>query len=603
MPKVGNGNAGTNVAPNYQDGAMLANDHEFFLYGGAARQSTIFKPQAADDIIGYRLTQYTNAAVAGQFFPGGFNGQLPTGITRYVTYGGAANAPSEQKAWYVGGMRSASSGPLFHLTYNETVLATNASQQLITLDMASQNFETWSNDTMPKDVMARANPEVVWVPVGEKGILAVIGGVTFPSYSTGRNRSVNPGQSVRVPGNQCHVIMLNTSQQIDSPKFMQTIDIYDVASKTWFKQATSGDIPGQLAQGCAVLATAEDYTSFNIYWYGGFPALEADRGYEDTVWVLSLPSFTWTRVATGTSVHARAGHKCVRPYPDQMMVIGGSAQSARGAIPCLDGVIQVFNLTSAQWLSSYDPSVYMSSYRIPEKVVQVIGGTSSGGAIEKKPKENGWDDEKLGEIFAKPYNKAKLTTYFPYAAAPGGPPGRTDIVESGGGLPSWVAPVLGVVLGLVFLSALIVGILLYRRRKLLRRNGGTTTVSTADENGGRILSWIRGQPFEKEPTVMTEDTTLHLNDLDTKIAPVVAQSHTTGRSTTIATHEAPDNAFYEMDGRSCPVLRKSITTSKLLTLWLCTRHFPPSRAERHRLDACRDCQQALALWQAAAIRV
>ncbi|KXJ92352.1 hypothetical protein Micbo1qcDRAFT_162603 [Microdochium bolleyi] len=528
MPKGGSGNAGTNIAPNYQDGAMLANDHEFFLYGGAHRQSAIYKPQAADDVLGYRLSQYIDSATPGQFFPGAFNGQLPPNITRYVTYGAAANAPSEQKAWYVGGMRSASSGPLFTMTYNETFLATNASQHLITLDMTRQNFEKWSNVSIPPAMMARANPEAIWVPVGEQGILAVVGGVTFPSYSTGRNRSVNPGQS-----------------QIDSPKFMQTIDIYDVASNKWFKQATSGDAPGQLAQGCAVLATAEDYSSFNIYWYGGFPALEIDQNYEDTVWVLSLPSFTWTKLATGTPEHARIGHKCVRPYPDQMMVIGGQAQNARGTIPCLDGAIQVFNLTSAQWISSYDPSVYMSSYRIPEMVVQVIGGTSAGGATQSKPKVGGWDDPKLGEIFAKPYNKDKLTTYFPYAVAPGPPPGRTDIVASGSGLPSWVAPVLGVVLGLVFLSALIVAVMLYRRRKLLRNNGGTTTVSTADDNGGRIMSWIRGQHSEKAPTVMTEDTTLHLNDLDTKIAPMVAQSHATGRST-VATHEAPDNTFYEM---------------------------------------------------------
>lgn len=339
---------------------------------------------------------------------------------------------------------------------------------------------------------------------------------------------------------------------------MEEISIYDVASGNWYKQVTTGDIPGPLAQGCTVLGTAEDASSFNIYWYGGYPALKANTDFEDAVWVLSLPSFIWTKIADGSTVHARVSHKCVRPYPDQMMVIGGIAQSAGGVVKCLDGAIQVFNMTSAEWMKSYDPAVYMDKYAIPAKVVNAIGGTPAGGATQTKPKGD-WDEADLGSIFAKPYNRSKIETYFPYASTKTDTPVRTDLpTPSSGGLPSWVAPVLGVVLGLVFLSALVVGILLFRRRKFLRRNGGTDTITTADDNGGRILSWIRGQHgSEKAATVMSDETTLHLNDLDSKIAPVV-KSHPTGPST-VATYEAPNNTFYEMPGKSTSCAQKSQT--------------------------------------------
>jgi len=535
MPKAGSGNGGLDVAPNYQDGAMLANDHEFYLYGGTSLNISIYKMQDATDVIGYRLTQYSDSPIPPQFNPAVIFGELTDGVTRYVTYGGGANAPSEHKAWYFGGMRAPSAGPIVTGSSNENVTATEDSQFLITLDMKSQFYEKWYNTTIPSKIAVRANPEVVWVPVGEQGILAVLGGVVYPEYATTSGKSSNEGQS-----------------NFDSPKFMEEISIYDVASGEWYKQVTTGDIPGPLAQGCTVLGTAEDASSFNIYWYGGYPAIQANTGFEDAVWVLSLPSFIWTKIADGSGAHARVSHKCVHPYPDQMMVIGGIAQSAGNTVRCLEGAVQVFNMTSAEWMKSYDPTVYMDKYAIPTQVVKAIGGTPAGGATQTKPKGD-WDEAGLGSVFAKPYDRSKIATYFPYASAETDQPGRTDLVNQGGGnLPSWVAPVLGVVLGLVFLSALVVGILLFRRRKLLKRNGGTTTVTTADDNGGRILSWIRGQhASEKAPTVMSDETTLHLNDLDSKIAPVV-KSHPTGPST-VATYEAPNNTFYEMPDSSRPL--------------------------------------------------
>jgi len=71
-----------------------------------------------------------------------------------------------------------------------------------------------------------------------------------------------------------------------------------------------------------------------------------------------------------------------------------------------------------------------------------------------------------------------------------------------------IAPVLGVVLGLAFITVLVLGIILYPRRKLLKRNGltGESENGTMD-NRHRIMSWVRGTPADaKAPTVTTEET-------------------------------------------------------------------------------------------------
>jgi hypothetical protein len=297
---------------------------------------------------------------------------------------------------------------------------------------------------------------------------------------------------------------------------MSTIDIYDVASQKWYRQKTTG-WPGQRTRGCAVVARAQDGSSFNIYYYGGYDGLtQTTEPFSDDVWVLSLPSFTWVQLASGTA-EGRAGHKCVMPYPDQMMVIGGYPHPEGMPLPCLRETIRVFNLTTGQWVDRYDPAVY-SKYTVPSAVCAKIGGSGTGGATATAPSPS-WDATELASIFATPYAMSKITTYYPYASVaptdntnPSAPTASVD--SSGGGVPSYLPPVLGVVLGLVFLTMVAVLILLWRRRRLLR--GGTASeAGTEDTNGNRITSWLRGQPSEvKAPTVTSSSDYSPLSSTD-----------------------------------------------------------------------------------------
>lgn len=327
---------------------------------------------------------------------------------------------------------------------------------------------------------------------------------------------------------------------------MRVIDVYDVASGKWYTQPTA-DGPSARALGCAVVATASDSSSYNIYYYGGTEGINSTKSFYDDVWVLSLPSFTWTQINDGKDSHARAGHQCFTPYPDQMMIIGGETTAAGSSITCLeDGPVVMFNLTSGEWMDSYDPTVY-GEYGVPDKVQAVIGGKASGGATATQPAVSGWATADLGKVFATTYDQKKISTYWPYPAAqtsnpPAESPQPPTPPPKSGGLPSWVGPVLGVILGLIALTCIIVLFCLWRRRKNLKNRSST---NTSEEAGRRILSWIRGQPpNHKAPTETTTEDTPGSPGMQEYIYPSFTPSNSA--SVPPQVHEVADTQLVEL---------------------------------------------------------
>ncbi|KAI1386167.1 uncharacterized protein F4822DRAFT_307178 [Hypoxylon trugodes] len=492
LSKAPGGGAANDFAPNYYDGALLANNDELFLYGGTLMLASTYAAPDANKVLGYMASQY---GTEKDFHSGFLTKQLPDGMTRYITFGGTANAPSENKAWYFGGYRSESWGPIYD-GVNSTYDPANVSNTFITLDMGTQQAESWKNVTLPTGTPSRASPSMVWVPVGEQGILVVVGGVTYPDYDNYELTSQNEAQSKK-----------------DSPSFMSNIDIYDVASNKWYQQPTSGS-PPQYAKGCAIVATAQDRSSYNIYYYGGYDGLDESSNYNDDVWILSLPTFMWMKASSGTPDHGRAGHQCVTPYPDQMITIGGKTGNNADTIECLEGVFQAYNLTSGAWMDSYNPDSW-APYGVPEMIHVMIGGSYSGGATVTTPSPSGWATQALGSVFATHYPTEKIATYYPYSSM--GPSNSTrgsDDGSRGKGTPSWLAAVLGVVLGLVFVTAVVVAIILYRRRRLLKKNGSE---HSTNDNSNKIASWMRGlQSDGKAPTVTSEDTRVQYDDMESR---------------------------------------------------------------------------------------
>lgn len=50
---------------------------------------------------------------------------------------------------------------------------------------------------------------------------------------------------------------------------MNQVNVFDIATSSWYTQATSGEYPELRVNPCAVIAAAADGSSYNIYMFGG----------------------------------------------------------------------------------------------------------------------------------------------------------------------------------------------------------------------------------------------------------------------------------------------------------------------------------------------
>lgn len=486
------GGAANNIAPNYVDGTMFTNDNEFYLYGGLLRLTDSQTDPDEDSVLGYEAFQYGPSRQS--WSPGFYQGKLPDGVTRFVTNGAGVSIHSENLGYYFSGQRAPGWGPI-HGGIPSANLSANT---LISYDMTDMRSNKWANETLPGNITARANAELVWIPTGPRGILVAIGGVVDPEeifVGAGLNDT-------------------QTKQSKDtSPSLMTQLAVYDIASGTWYQQNTTGDKPPQLTEFCSVVARAQDSSSFNVYVYGGYDGLSSTDNPSDDVWILSLPSFTWIKAVSGNGSHGRRAHKCHAVYPDQMFVIGGQNLDTTS---CLEGgMIEVFNLNTLRFQDSYDPATW-EAYKVPSVVTAVIGGDVNGGASKKFPTDSG-GNEALANLFGVSYTKT-IQNYYPYKkTAPSSSATPTGITktEKGGssGLPSWAGAVLGVLLGLIALSIIVVIILIIRKRRRNARRSSYSTSVTGSNN--RIMRWVNGMPNTtqdhktmSEPDTVTDDSTV-----------------------------------------------------------------------------------------------
>lgn len=507
IPKLGS-QAASNIAPLYYQGALFYNDFQFMAYGGLLVDTDAFELPGGDVIFKYeKYDDDTGRAFQEQgafTIPYDIDGD---NVTRWIAYGGSASAPSEKKGWYFSGLMARGKGELFSPAGVETDPAVLA-DSLITVDMTRQTSEKWTNTTLPPEVVPRISPELAFVPVGGSGILVVIGGV--PETASVRSvPKLNDTQKVNV--------------QTQGKEFLATIPVYDIASSTWYLQETYGTPPPHpLSEFCSVVASTDDGSTHNIYIYGGTSGygLPDPTNFYDDVYVLSLPTFTWIPVApqqfdsTSTVRKARAGHKCVKPWPDTMLVIGGTGSQEGFSTNCLPGeqgagIFRGFNLNTLEWEEEYSLEGHAEFYQVPQKIFAEIGGNGVGGG---RTSPDSWTDPGLAAVFSVRYDMTRIKDWSPYnSAAVGEPdPTRPDAPEEEkkSGTPKWLAPVLGTVLGLVFITALAVAVILYRRRKYFRRR--QSEAGTSEVNRNRIMSWVKngGLPDPKSPTV-TSDSASH----------------------------------------------------------------------------------------------
>ncbi|KAL4951657.1 hypothetical protein BDW69DRAFT_169587 [Aspergillus filifer] len=503
------GGIASNLAPTYVDGTLFSNDNKFYLYGGVINPTASQDAPPDDTVLFYEAHQY--GPYISDWEPQWGSNTLDDDITRYITNGAGVSAPSENLGFYISGMRAPGWGPIWD---NET--ATNLSQRMITVDMAEMRDPIFANVSIPDSVPARANGEAVWLPVADRGIVVLVGGVTQPESIYAAGLTEQQG---------------NASERA-SPGFMQTVSIYDVGEDTWYNQNTTGDIPPQLTSFCSVYASASDGSSHNIYVYGGYDGLSPESQPSDDVYILSIPSFEWIQLYSGDADGRRA-HKCAKPYPDKMLVLGGTGLSVRN---CID-MVRVFNLNTGRFQDAYDPEDW-DEYSVPDLVTGRIGGDASGGATKTSP--DSWTTSSLADVFERSYTKT-ITTYYPYNKT-----NTTTTISvpnddgGGSGFPGWAGAIIGVVLGVALLVGIFAFWFVRRRRKGARRQSEAS-------RGSRVMKWVHAGAFAppepKEPDTSTTISGGFTNES------TVASPEPTAPVTTI-TAEAAGDPVYEMQGHT-----------------------------------------------------
>jgi hypothetical protein len=377
-------------------------------------------------VLGYQIYQTETVENTGPL------NETLTDVPINITSGAGVNVPSESLGFYFSGMVAPNGSELVYDGPKSTtpVIATPS---FIQVDLPDSRSPRWSTQTWPFGVRPRASAQLVWLPVSSQGVLIAIGGVIDPQDLTYGGGYDNSSQALE----SSHI----------SPTFMTSIPIYDIANQQWYTQNTTGSSPGQLSNFCSVVANANGSSTFEIFIYGGYNGLNGSS--QGAVWVLSIPSFVWVQVYDPGSdtTHLRDSHSCVKPYPDQMFVIGGQNTNTG----CTNGIINIFNLNSLKWMGRYDPAVW-SEYTIPPLVSSILSATSS--AYDLNPP--------LAGVFETKYN-GTITSYYPYT--------QPYITPNSGSVPlsprtkKWLAPVLGAVLGSIGLLIVVSAMWYFLRRR------------------------------------------------------------------------------------------------------------------------------------------
>ena len=206
---------------------------------------------------------------------------------------------------------------------------------------------------------------------------------------------------------------------------MNIIDVYDLGTKKWSKQATDGPSPKYRVNPCAVVASAPDGSSHNVYFFGGqnlVPYMEQLQ-YDD-MYILTVPAFKWIKIdMEGQNVPPpRAGHTC-DIVGSQLVVIGGFSNE----LSCDAPGIYIFDTSKLEWKTGYSAAAggYGKSsgngdsssnkrpentYKVPRIVAEEVGGDENGGATIMEPVKTAEPDSPLVTGDAGDY---KYTTYIP----------------------------------------------------------------------------------------------------------------------------------------------------------------------------------------------
>jgi len=480
-------------APNYIDGGLFHNDYQFYTFGYV---SSTDLDNVANKYSGIadRPPIDSSTVLLGNVFPadpsvsrfdqGVSPNQQTDGVSDNITSGAYASSPDQGLGFYFSGMVSATRGQLeYNTDDNADNHPTITSNTFIKIDMTTANDAKFQYLTWPANFVPRAEGALVWLPYGKQGVLVAIGGV-------------------EVPGD---LFLFPPRDTKDGP-FMTELAIYDIDADAWHIQQTleTDEKPTQLASFCTAVVPTQDGNSHEIFVYGGYDGTytSVDPNVRDDIWVLSVPSFQWTKVkqADSDSTHGRQGSVCFSPNPSTMITIGGTGQL--GASLTSDTIIDVLDLNTLEWTGKYNASSD-TNFSLPDVIVKQLNYPSVAG-----PGENAQVtglNSTLNDLFSTRYS-GEVKTYYPYGSNSTG----------GGEQPqkhsknTWKVPLIAVLCTVIPILIIVVLLLFCLRRHRRSKQG----VDRTQQSRKNVFSWLGKSPQidpEAEKSHTSGDTAVESN--------------------------------------------------------------------------------------------
>ncbi|KAI9738199.1 MAG: hypothetical protein M1834_008697 [Cirrosporium novae-zelandiae] len=457
--------------PAVANGYLWNSYDSLYLYGGEFSDSPMESP-VAFALWEYAISSSTWIEHSNPKTSAGNNSAQGNQAIQRAAEGAGISVAELGRGWYFGG----------HLDEFTTEGWSNQISRVYLKSLIEYTFPGYTNNGVNNISGGQAaGSDGVWRNVTEGGLQDEAG---FTERAD--------GVLVYVPGFGSQGIILGLAGGTnESFTQMNVIDVYDINSSTWYKQATSGSTPEIRVNPCAVAASASDGSSTQIYLYGGQNLIPYGNQtqYED-MWILTIPSFTWIKVdMSNQSVPpARAGHTC-NIWDGQIVVVGGYVGADYS---CDSPGIYVFNASNLSWETSFtalsngntqnqQPSQENSStglsgsygYTVPKAVQSVIGGNALGSATITTPAQT---------ATAGPLATGKPITYTVTQSngavvtetgsnGTGGGGGRNSSPSDDSGV-NVGAIVAGVIAGLLFVLAFYLGFCawVYRRQLSLYKN-------------------------------------------------------------------------------------------------------------------------------------
>ncbi|KAI9778897.1 MAG: hypothetical protein M1839_007860 [Geoglossum umbratile] len=398
-------------------------DDNIYLYGGTTSyQNTSFFEFVPPSPSKYSLWSYdTKNNTWDQF-------DISDASPNRPCSGSFAEAPELGLAFFLnGGIDSGSSKEVQPIGSDAKIWL----KGMIVIDTHKRTARNLSTDALLGG-NPRSRGKMIYVPgIGKKGILVALGGSYKPASDS-------------------------SNTVIGTLLSMRFIDVFDVASLddgpdgTWYTQQTSGDFPDPRVEPCLVVASAPDNSSHNIYMYGG-------RNLQttfDQIYVLSIPSFTWSKVHDG--FQPRYGMTCHLVGNRQLLSVGGfSTFNLSTSCDWEDKGVHIFDMSQLSWGSLYN--AYAENYTVPVQVVRQIGGSPSGSATMTAP-ISGFTSPPFAQLFGQ--SNSTNSTKLPIPAKSSTPPSPSPSSRVSKGA------IAGAVIGSIAGLSMIAGALTF----LFRRN-------------------------------------------------------------------------------------------------------------------------------------